>query len=181
MHICYRKRAGMLQAISWKEYIILIVLGLVFYYGWWLVRYYPGLSKSRAGTGGLKGDPLVEETKDMVKRDVRQEAAVAIEEDTGSKQLELPLPVVIDRPVFLPEVAGRLMEELRGIFGKAKEERIVEGDLIYMLQRVLRKEVNKQLRGTAYEEKINALMARELERYGSVRPDAEVLKGFWCG
>jgi hypothetical protein len=174
----------MLQAISWKEYFILVGLGVGFYYGWWLVRYYPGLSAGRPGVAGQKDGRAQEAGNAGAGKEVVGAAPVMVaekEEEGAARQLELPLPAVIEKPVFLPEVAARLIEEVVRLFGKAKMEGIVEGELIYMLQRLLAKEPNKKLRGTPYEEKMNALLARELERYGSVRPDAEVVKGLWCG
>ena len=39
----------MLHAISWKEYFTLVVIGLLVYYGWWLVRFFPSLKLGGAG------------------------------------------------------------------------------------------------------------------------------------
>ena len=181
--------------------------GIGVYYGWWVVRYYPGLSAGRtglpgrteqekagrkdgdgkdghgqeeAGTGIGQARP-VDETSGKKMMGSDKVAGMREEEGGPGKQLALPLPAVIEKPVFLPEVAGRLIGEVVRMIEKAKREGIVEGELIYMLQRLLAKEPNRRLRETAYEEKINALLSKELERYGSVRPDAEVVKGLWRG
>ena len=40
----------MLHAISWKEYFTLVVIGLLVYYGWWLVRFL-SVAKTSGGAG----------------------------------------------------------------------------------------------------------------------------------
>lgn len=45
----------MLQTISWKEYLMTVGLVLAVYYGWWVLRYYPGLRKGRDRGRGLDG------------------------------------------------------------------------------------------------------------------------------
>lgn len=178
-----------MQTISWKEYFIVVGLGVLFYYGWWLVRYYPGLPVGRPGAAG-RGDrhagetekiKEMEETKEVMGTPETEAKEMRAPEENGGKQLELPLPAVIERPLFLPEVAARLIEEVMRLTDRAIREQIVEGELTYMLQRLLGSEPYRRLRGTDYEEKMNALLAQELERYGSVRPDAEVVKGLWRG
>src|SRR6185437_3510303 len=107
----------MLEAVSWKEYLIVTGLGVGLYYSWWLVRYYPGLSKGRPGAAGFMGagrrvpgkDGVQEEMaegggvggrKDEGRRDEdgkkeAPEASIAAAGETAmednSKQLELPL------------------------------------------------------------------------------------------
>ena len=44
----------MLHAISWKEFFITVGLSVVLYYGWWLIRFYPGLRAGRPGAAGRK-------------------------------------------------------------------------------------------------------------------------------
>jgi hypothetical protein len=46
----------MLQTISWGEYLITIGLGLGFYYGWWLVRYYSGMRRQGKAGGSADKD-----------------------------------------------------------------------------------------------------------------------------
>lgn len=177
----------MLQTISWKEYFIVIGLGVLFYYGWWLVRYYPGLSKGRPGAAGPDNARPRATVKAVVREEVggrknmKEGPETGIPNEPAGKQSELPLPAPIERPVFLPEVAARLIDEIMLLIDRARREKIVEGELIYLLQRLLGSEPYRRLPGTVYEEKMNALLAHELERYGSVRPDAEVLKGLWRG
>jgi hypothetical protein len=66
----------MLHAISWKEYFTLMGLGLLVYYGWWLVRFYPGLRLGRTDKAG-RGRPVLPEPPKMVKGEEAGKPVVA--------------------------------------------------------------------------------------------------------
>jgi hypothetical protein len=58
---------------------------------------------------------------------------------------------------------------------------MVEAELIFAFQRLLSQEPYGRIRGTSFEEKINAAIVRELERQGSIHFDAAVLRALWLG
>lgn len=221
----------MLHMISWKEYFTLMGLGLVLYYGWLLVRYYPGLTIPGRGKAG-QGRQLLPDF-------VSLKAAVGVASGAGevigkpdqavpagkqeTTQLELPLPVpwapgkaaeiggegglrvssenskvgvmplpgevgqvdqlpvpaLIPKPMFLPELAGDLTNELRRLLERFSEGEMVEGEMLFAVEKLVGRETYCRLKGTLFEEKISVQVVRELEKHGSIHVDAEVVKGWW--
>jgi hypothetical protein len=169
----------MLQTISWKEYLLLMGGALVLYYGWWLVRYAAslgwGLPKrdARESDGRLAGlYRLHEEVRTQAKDDKTGPAGEGMKE---------AVPAVIVQPPSLWALAAALMKEVSGLLERALEEKMVEGELIFALQRLLSAYPHRQLRGTDFQEKISDVIVRELEKMGSIRLDAKVVNGLWDG
>jgi hypothetical protein len=177
----------MLHAISWKEYFTLMGLGLGFYYGWWLVRYYRGLKVGARGKADRGQQILPEFAK--AERPVTAAAAEAIgkpdqaipAEPQGKTQETLPMPVapVTDGGAFLPMLAGELSAELQRLMKKACEERMVEGELVFAIGQLLNRPPYNRLKGTHLEGKIGAQIVRELVAYGSIHYDTENVKSWW--
>ena len=97
------------------------------------------------------------------------------------EQLELPLPAVITKLVFLPGIAANLGEELHKLLNQCGEELMSEKELTDRLRQLLGNAPYDKLNGSPFQEKIDALIGRELEKYGSIRFDPEVIRGLWQG
>lgn len=191
----------MLQTISWKEYFITIGLGTVLYYGWWLVRYYSGWQgrgrKAAGGRvdGGSKAGAAAEEGAMGVVAEVGQTAAIAVavtampvvETEPSVEQAavlvaqqELPFPaVVVEQPVFLPVVAGNLRNDILRLMDKVGPAEVGEADLLELVRGLLETDPYPILKGTGFQEEINALIVREMDRYGSISVDPEVVRELW--
>ncbi len=194
----------MLHAISWKEYFTLMGLGLLVYYGWWLVRFYPSMKIGGAGKAG-QGRPVLSEAVKLGKAGEAGKAVPAVVaadvigkpgqagaaesspsnelpvvESTGAaKQEELPFPADVPKPVFLPQLAGDLRNEIQALVLKVSETGMVEGELVFAFHQLLTGERYNRLKGTAFEKKISEQIVSDLEKHGPVRVDVEVVTGWW--
>ena len=179
-------------------------LGLLVYYGWWLVRFYPSIKIGGAGKAGQGRQVLPEAAKvgkageagkavpAVVAAEVigkpgqagAAESSPSIElpvvEPTGAAtQEELPFPAVVPKPVFLPELAGNLRNEIQALVLKASETGMVEGELLFAFHQLLTREPFNRLKGTAFEKKISEQIVSDLEKHGPVRVDVAVVSGWW--
>jgi hypothetical protein len=178
----------MLQTISWKDYFITIGLGTVLYYGWWLFRYYAGW-KGRgrkdaveAGTTGVAAGVGRAAAQVMQEQVAAQERVAAREQAVAAEvvQPELGFPaVVVALPVFLPVVAGNLRNDILRLMDKVRPAEAGEAELLELLRGLLAVDPYPILKGTGFQEEVNALIVREMERYGSIRVDPEVVSGLW--
>src|ERR1700760_2084824 len=112
----------MLQAISWKDYLTTMGLGLVIYYAWWMIRYYPGWKASRRGmneaapetdvkaVGGDEKVPPVKMGGEIVQMEVKK---VKEERDNGMIEDAAVSPAVVGQPVFLPGIAAQFLSKIR--------------------------------------------------------------------
>lgn len=200
--------------ISWKEYWTGMGLGLLFYYGWLLVKYFPALWPGSRAKGMPKGF-VFEEFKEgerpapgMKEERVEERPLVPVEERPMgpaaeksesvkstmpppplSSQLELPLPPEkpreklterpMERPVNLQPVAEALISEVKGLIGKAAENKVVEGELMFWLQMLLDQEGYRVLGGSYFEESINEIIGSELANKCSIHLGAVELSGLW--
>jgi hypothetical protein len=185
----------MLHAISWKEYFTLMGLGLGLYYGWLLVRYYRGLKvdaldKADRGRQILpefgKAATRMKAAEQVVKVAAAAEAIGKPDQATpaeqqGKIQETLPMPEssVIEGGTFLPMLAGELSAELQRLMKKAREEAMVEGELVFAVGQLLGRSPYNRLKGSAFEKKIGEQIVRELETYGSIHFDTENVKSWW--
>jgi hypothetical protein len=151
-------------------YFIMVGFGVGLYYGWWLFRFYPGLRMGRPGAAGKRG---MGDKGRMRTKDKGMEAAG--EKEAAGKEAG------VKEAVFLPAVAGELMQKIGVLFKKAKKEEMEEGELLTGLRRLMGDEGYKVLRGTPFEEKVNAMVVRDLENFGSVHAVAEVVGEMWKG
>ena len=188
----------MLQQISWREYFIWLGLGTVVYYVWWLVRFFPGLSSGRPGEASLKegkrtrvqpARPDAAEIED-VPSTVTNAPAVSTAADLEpakttqpiimpQPQRALPAPLPSQSPVFLSQLAGDLALAIKHLVERQSSAEAPDAEFMDRLKRLLTTDPFKKLRSTHYEEKINALLLREWERYGSVPGDPAVITGLW--
>ena len=240
-------RTNMFHTISWGEYFTVMGLGFGLYYGWWLVRFYPGLRMGRKGkaarekaavgkevttpvekvlpvksgmqaelagqlakgnlpgnngnqagawvdgqdaeNSGMQAAPTLVETVGMTANEVTAAAGEAIGKPdqavaaTGpaTQQMELPLPVpaVVQRPVFLPMIMGDLVQEVWRLVEAAADEGMKEEELVAAFRRLLGGAPYNKLRGTLFEGKIVEQIVRELEKHGLIAVDAMVVSEWW--
>jgi hypothetical protein len=184
-HICFVKRTDMwltisMQAITWKEFFTLMGLGLLCYYGWLLVRYFPGGIRANLVAGGrAKGKGLV--FKGSGPEEEQENEQVVDEEQAEGTQLELPLPAPLPerREKGLKEWAEELSREINALVENAGKEKMPEGEVRYALQRLLDKEHFRPLKGSLFEETINSIIRVGLADHCSIHLDATELKGLW--
>ena len=196
----------MLHAISWKEYFTLVGLGLLVYYGWWLVRFYPtlrfgGVGKAAQGRQVLPEAPVVvkggegAKTGEAGKTVAAAAGGVIGEPDqagaavsspsnrlptvAAAESEKLPVPAVITKPLLLPVLAGDLRNEVQALVLRASETNMVEGELVFAFHQLLTKEPYNRLRGTHFEKKISEQIVSDLERHGPVRVDVVAVSGWW--
>lgn len=137
-------------------------------------------------TGRTEGsdEPGVEDSPAMVAA-APEEGRDVVNEGTAGGMVEdehlqrVGLPAVPERPVLLPLIAGDLTNEVIGLVEKAAESGMVEGELIFSFQRLLTSEPYCRLKGTTFEQRINALIVRELEVHGPMPFDVEQVSGWW--
>jgi hypothetical protein len=206
----------MLQTISWKDYFITIGLGTALYYGWWLIRYYPGWQKRQPDPP--EGKPaekapaenrLALEEKTVIgavatSNSQEQQQADQLqtpqtpqpqntEESQGPQsrqpdppqgpqpqqpappQPELPFP----HPAFLATTAANCKNDLLRIFEKASMAKPSEREWVELLRSVLTADPYPKLSGTIFQENIDALIVREMARYGSIHLTPEVVRELW--
>jgi hypothetical protein len=208
----------MLHAISWEEYFTLMGLGLVVYYGWWLVRYYPGLKIGgrgkadrgrqilpefgKAATGikaaqqrvkvvneewnagkpglvakeGEAGPGVTAAAKEAIGKP--DQAIPAEKQGKPQETLPMPVPAVMEGGAFLPMLAIELSAELQRLMKKAREEAMVEGELVFAIGQLLSRAPYNRLKGSSFEKKIGEQIVRELETYGSIHFDTENVKSW---
>ena len=181
-------------------------LGFGLYYSWWLVRYYPTLRWGRKGKvedagptaeGKLAGKDrrqaatpiLVEKVRTAPAEGITAKAEVgevigkpdqAIPADKqGSLQLELPVPAVIQEPVFLPTLMGDLVMAITRLAGSARDDRAIELDLVPAFRQLLSREPYQKLRGTTFEPKVVEHIVHELKRHGLIAVDAMTVREWW--
>ncbi|HEX3935853.1 MAG TPA: hypothetical protein VHW43_14325, partial [Puia sp.] len=79
----------------------------------------------------------------------------------------------------LPVVAGNLRNDILRLMDKVRPAEAVEAELLELLRGLLAVDPYPILKGKGFQEEINALIVREMERYGSIRVDPEVVSGLW--
>jgi hypothetical protein len=202
------KRMGMLHGTSWKEFFTVMGLALLIYYGLLLLRYFPGWIGSNAGAGGMgraiKGraadalrardaarrmvateDPGVqaadqrgEAMDELVMGDqAGDDGAQATGQQVAGSHLALPLPEV--KRAALPELANHLSREILALVEQAAMEKKERGEIIYALQLLLDKEIYRPVKASLFREKISQGIGSMVERYCSIRLDAEEVRGLW--
>jgi hypothetical protein len=206
----------MLQTISWKDYFITIGLGTVLYYGWWLIRYYPGWQirqpdppegktaerdavTEKAGpiektvTGAVGTNKLQEQqpaglTQAPQQLRAGQERTLLSPQPAEPSQPpqpaeppqpELPFPAGTERPVFLPAIAANCKNDLLRLLEKAWMANATEEECLDLLRYLLTADPYSKLKGTIFQENIDVLIVRELNRHGSILPDPEMIQKLW--
>ena len=144
----------MLQAISWKDFLSMVGFFTALYYGWWVKRYYAAGFRERSTLPG--GKPVEGVLANPL-------AKAAITDDTPE----------------LAAIEARLTQELISVFIKARMADASEAEVMELLRWQLTADPYPKLIGTAFQGNIEALIVRDLEKYGSIHPDPEVLKGLW--
>lgn len=167
----------MLQTISWTAYFITIGLGTALYYGWWLIHYYPGWQKRQPdppeGKPAEKGTAV--EKADHLENTVIGAVITSKPQETEPPQPELPFP----HPAFLAAIAANCKNDLLRIFEKASMARPSETEWMELLNSLLTADPYPKLKGTIFQENIDALIVRELARYGSIHPTPEAVRELW--
>ena len=105
--------------ISWKEYWTLMSLGLVFYYGWLLFKYFPTLRLRGNDTGkGSRKDFIVEEFKTIKKRvpDVTGQPKEVVSMNTVESEKEMESKeVLLHRAVAQGQPAPEIKPQPDGL------------------------------------------------------------------
>ncbi|HEV2479687.1 MAG TPA: hypothetical protein VGS79_08475 [Puia sp.] len=185
----------MLQTISWKDYSITIGLLTGLYYGWWLIRYYPSWqqrsSDSPQGKTAQTDKPAVviagpQETQKTEQPQLPQQPAQpqqARPEPPKPPQAEPPQPELpfagTAQPVFLATIEANLKNDVLRLLEKASMAGAQEPELLELLHSLLTSGPYPKLKGTILQENVDALVGRELERYGSIHPAPEVIRKLW--
>jgi hypothetical protein len=192
----------MLKMISWSEYFTIMTVFYGLYFGWWLLKYYPGLkgiklpapgqkrsgiadSKEPRSAGSEKtpgGSPVaVTEAKG-----VQQEKAggpgedfpVSRQEGTGDVQYPLPVPFMADLAQQQEWTTKLIIEVVRLAENAVKEQWPVE-NLAGPLRELLAKEPFCRLRGTHFQVKIVQRIVEVLTKGGTIPVDAESVSKWW--
>jgi hypothetical protein len=188
MHLCITIAPKMLQQISWSSYFIFLGLGTVVYYGCWLVRFFPGLPSRRPGATSLKNQihsnpqtapSTPATTEDAISTVTTTTTVTTTEPAIPNPQLSLLLPSPIENPILLPTLAADLVLAIKNLLEKGRSAALTEPEIIESLHQLLTSDTYRKLHSTPYEEKINDLLLREWENYGSAPLDREVITGLW--
>jgi hypothetical protein len=107
----------MLHAISWKEYFTLMGLGLLVYYGWWLVRFYPGLRIGSADKAA-RVTPVLPEAPKVVRTEEAGKPVVAAAGEVIVKPVQAAAAETSQLLIFPAAASG----ETGGVGGSPKEE-----------------------------------------------------------
>lgn len=194
----------MLQTITWKDYSITVGLLTGLYYGWWLIRYYPGWPKPTSlaseGKTTQRDEPAVgvaepRETQKVEQTQLPQQfvqveppqpaqprvqpPAQAEQPQPEAPQPELPFPGEPAHTAFLATIEANCKNDVLRIVEKASMAGVAEAELLELLHGVLTADPYPTLKGTIHRENVDALVGRELERYGSIRPAPEVIRKLW--
>lgn len=182
----------MLQAISWKDFSITLGLLTALYYGWWVIRYYPGWQKPASdapeGKTAQKDKPAVAITQPQEPENAEQQlpeppqagqAEPPQPRQPDPPQPELPFPVATAAAAFLATIEANCRNDVLRILEKASMAGVQEPELLGLLQSLLTSDPYPKLKGTILQENVEALIGRELERYGSIHPAPEVIRKLW--
>lgn len=202
-----RSKPKTMHAFSWKEFFALMALGLLGYYIWLLIRYFPypfkqkmeeeGSGKKAFGYPAKAGEEnkvsalpaegpsgqreIPSEMKaPQVAGDQRPALGVrAAREDGQESGKEADVPPVEEESTPIGELAKALCGEIDALILQADAAKKPRGELIYALQQLLDKEVYEPMRGGFFRAKINEHIVMRLERHSSIHLDAEELSGLW--
>jgi hypothetical protein len=166
----------MLQQISWSEYFIFLGLGTVVYYGWWLVRYFPGLPSRRPGAASLPYTPPKNPLPPQLSSSKNQATPATVAETIPPIVSEHTLPPPSsEKPLLLPQLAAGLTTAITALFQKP----LSEAEILEALHHLLTSDPHRKLKSTPYEEKINALLMRDVQKYSSASLDPAAITGLW--
>jgi len=180
----------MLQTISWKDYSITIGLLTGLYYGWWLIRYYPSWQKRTStapqGKSAQTDKPAVAITEpqkspqaeppQLPRQPVQAESLQAEKPAEAKPQPELPFP---KEATFLATIEAHCKNDVLRVLEKASMAGVAESELLELLHSLLTSGPYPKLKGTILQENVDAIIGRELERYGSIHPALEVIRKLW--
>lgn len=180
-----------------------MVLGTVFYYGWWLRRYYPSWRQrtpdASEGKPAQKDKPVVVDTAPREPKKAEQpqlpqqpiqkeplqvqqaEPPQPLRADTPqSKQTEEPHPELpFPRLPFPATIEANCKNDVLRMLEKASMAGLKEEEVLELLHSLLTTDPYPTLKGTIHQENVDALIGRELERYGSIHPAPEVIRKLW--
>jgi hypothetical protein len=199
----------MFQAISWKEYWLMMGVSLVIYYGWWIVKYGGSLGwrwmKAKVQpSGGRLATLIVEPVSEKTKAEDATTKAVTRSEETRSKEAGSAPEGSISEPgpegsglsaetdgagpgseagpqLFLPMLAGELMKKVTALVERALAEKMGEAEIQDGLRGLLGEAPYCRLRGTAFREKVTEDIVRVMKSLGSMEIDVGVVSGLWDG
>lgn len=187
----------MLQPISWKDYFIATGLLTGLYYGWWLIRYYPSWQKRTSAvpqgksTQTDKSASVIAQTPESPKAEQPQlplqlphaepqpVEATPQSAQAAPPQPELPFPPEEDHADFLATIETNCKNEVLRVLEKASMAGVGESELLELLHSLLTADPYPNLKGTILQENVDALVGRELERYGSIHPAPEAIRKLW--
>jgi len=190
----------MLESISWKEYWMLVVGAVAFYYGWWAIKYRGGLArrgrKAKASAADnrltmlyaeLSADGMkvaaarTEPGKEVhiIKEEPVMQAAAVV--DGLQEPVSVPAVVEPESGDFLSVVAAALLKKVAVLLERAAREGMDEEGLAAELGELMRQGPYCRLKGTDYQEKVSDEIVRVLTSFGSIALDAERVRGLWDG
>src|SRR6185312_13679000 len=94
-------------------------------------------------------------------------------------QPELPFPPEADHPAFLATIEANCKNDVLRVLEKASMAGVAETELLELLHSLLTSGPYPNLKETILQENVDALIGRELERYGSIHPAPEVIRKLW--
>ena len=190
MHLAQENRTIMLQTISWSAYFITIGLSTALYYGWWLIRYYPDWQTrqpdppegkpAEKGTAAVTAGPMEKTVTGAVttsepQGQQQEEPPQALQQQAEQSQPELPFP----HPAFLATIAANCKNDLLRVFEKASMAAPSETEWLELLRGLLTADPYPKLNRTIFQENIDALIVREMARYGSIHLAPETVRELW--
>ena len=112
-----------------------------------------------------------------------REAVMLLPAVTGELQETMPVTMVIEPEGgdFLPVVATGLLKRVAALVERAAREEIQEEELAAGLGELMRQGPYCRLKGTIYQGKVTDEIVQALTSLGSIRLDAERVRGLWDG
>jgi hypothetical protein len=182
----------MLKTISWSEYFTIMAVFYGLYFGWWLLKYYPGLKGMKLPALGQKRSGIAEgkEPRTAGSENPTNEGPVEkaggpgedfpVRQPEGGENISYPLPVPFMADLAQQqEWATKLVIEVVGQAEKAVKEQWPVERLAGPFRELLAKEPYCRLRGTHFQVKIVQRIVQELTKGGTIPIDAERVSTWW--
>ena len=187
---------------------MLVAGAVALYYGWWAIKYRAGLGWGQRKAKAPVADDRLTKLYTELSADGMKVAGARTEpgkgEDIkvvpavpgGSREVVMLLPAAANglqeqalvpavvEPEggdFLPVVAAGLLKRVAALVERAAREEMGEGELAAVLGELMRQGPYCRLKGTNYQGKVSDEIVQALTSLGSIRLDAERVRGLWDG
>src|ERR1700761_8175291 len=134
IHTCFVKRTSMLHAISWKEFFTLLSFGLILYYGWLIMKYFPAATRPNGARGRKSMDETISAERAPADGKGPEPESGSEPEKTESgptaeaSQLDLPSPE--EGRKSLKELAEALCSEVTALLEQAEKGNMPRGQVV---------------------------------------------------